>query len=997
MEDRRWKQHELFYLENISAIISRVKYGTEKWIHRLWQKICLQYNTNKVEVIAEQMMTVMTGNNSSIIYHLFSFQTNKPYIGLVQDRAGIKRATEHWAAIHRKSTDAYYSQMGRVGAADTWYWLPIIISKGVVPIKQLMKMENTEIKAHQNCWNNSAHRKTNVKKHLETLRKEKPDRPPRTKCFVARPIRMETFAVRDNGQVEIEMDFNKLLGLDSFVVHSSRLHSIPTRIFRKYKRSIVDAVSIDPDQPASDSSWFHSGSLRRAIKHGKKQVNLWLWIRVVTRKTNNFQRSADYRLMETTVLTDKATEKACENLAVDELYALWWISRRVCSEGQHMANHIVIRNELRARGFMALPDQMMVLKIPPDARIRQLDIRIIVKQMFRQSMLPTRLSTAMMWSFTVVYQQPRLFGANFDTTKHWTPGTHPWACQCHRYPASWPRRHGHIFIPSFRYRGRYKRTVQSLATGVITTPYDHKALAKAIKEFWFRYLPSGLCPGVKVPLPDPNKPQARSYLSADTVRELKHYMQYLTVMGIDKCRNRKLILCPALYDRYYRATFPVETDSVHFVAISEPVDLYERWLLGIYVSKKWSQIASWHNGSPPVPYPLFKLKDILDDCATVFKKKGKCCRNRPISPNTDHWLRRVYKRIGSVLRLICLQIPPSAVNLLRTPDLKTKIAKWSDEADEVGSGEWLVFTGDVANCYDELDHDRVLDGVQWGLSMLAVWTNKRVVDRFSVNRFNRKDAQIGACYSDKDRILITRAQVMEVCEFDIHNSVMLVFGKLWRRRRGAPMGGFLSAFYTILCFSHIEYKCISPMFVKVGVPGGIVRYLDDVLVAAFITDKSSRDRLLQFRAAIEGSGVYPAPLDLNLEPIGDSDFLEGQIRGGGSLQATLLNKTALDIIEGREPYRRRFADLPEMCARDAVDLATGIIIRSTQMCTTPELLDQMLWCLKLEVATHRNEGLQNKVFDRALARADHTLLRQGNEKARKVLQKTKSKEAGRLG
>ena len=48
-------------------------------------------------------------------------------------------------------------------------------------------------------------------------------------------------------------------------------------------------------------------------------------------------------------------------------------------------------------------------------------------------------------------------------------------------------------------------------------------------------------------------------------------------------------------------------------------------------------------------------------------------------------------------------------------------------------------------------------------------------------------------------------------------------------------------------------------------------------------------------------------------------------------------------MQGREPYRQRFADLPEMCARDAVDLATGIIIRSTQMCTTPELLDQMLW------------------------------------------------------
>ena len=94
-------------------------------------------------------------------------------------------------------------------------------------------------------------------------------------------------------------------------------------------------------------------------------------------------------------------------VSLDKLHGIFAaVDVAALREGQHMANHIVIRNELRARGFMALPDQMMVLKIPPDARIRQLDIRIIVKQMFRHSMLPTRLSTAMMWSFTVVYQQP---------------------------------------------------------------------------------------------------------------------------------------------------------------------------------------------------------------------------------------------------------------------------------------------------------------------------------------------------------------------------------------------------------------------------------------------------------------------------------------------------------------------------------------------------------------------------------------------------------------
>ena len=82
--------------------------------------------------------------------------------------------------------------------------------------------------------------------------------------------------------------------------------------------------------------------------------------------------------------------------------------------------------------------------------------------------------------------------------------------------------------------------------------------------------------------------------------------------------------------------------------------------------------------------------------------------------------------------------------------------------------------------------------------------------------------------------------VLEVCRFDIHNSVMFVRGYLWQRVRGAPMGGFLSAFYAILCFAYIEHRLVMPMFCKLGLPGGLKRYLDDILLVVGVRTETVR-------------------------------------------------------------------------------------------------------------------------------------------------------------
>ena len=232
---------------------------------------------------------------------------------------------------------------------------------------------------------------------------------------------------------------------------------------------------------------------------------------------------------------------------------------------------------------------------------------------------------------------------------------------------------------------------------------------------------------------------------------------------------------------------------------------------------------------------------------------------------------------------------------------------------------------------------------------------------------------MGGDYTDGDRIVITVEQVMEICQFDVRNSVMQVYGKLWRRIRGAPMGGFLSAFYAILCFAFIEHQCVSPMFHRTSLIGGVKRYLDDVLAIAFSSSADHKEAFAAFRLSISGSNVYPAPLNLNCEPVGDSDFLESRILGGRRLAAQLNNKVYDDIVQGKPPYRRRFARVGHS-HRYLVEQVRGVMIRCVQTATTNRRLELSLLQLSLELLVC---GVTPCIYSSALALALKTVNRMG--------------------
>ena len=96
------------------------------------------------------------------------------------------------------------------------------------------------------------------------------------------------------------------------------------------------------------------------------------------------------------------------------------------------------------------------------------------------------------------------------------------------------------------------------------------------------------------------------------------------------------------------------------------------------------------------------------------------------------------------------------------------------------------------------------------------------------------------------------------------------------------MGGFMSAFYAMLNFAYVEHKCVMPMFTKMGIPGGVKRYMDDIIVALLCRTPEEVTAASTFVEELNQPTVYPPPRCLNMEPQGNQEFLEANVTVSGN-------------------------------------------------------------------------------------------------------------------
>ena len=101
----------------------------------------------------------------------------------------------------------------------------------------------------------------------------------------------------------------------------------------------------------------------------------------------------------------------------------------------------------------------------------------------------------------------------------------------------------------------------------------------------------------------------------------------------------------------------------------------------------------------------------------------------------------------------------------------------------------------------------------------------------------------------------------------------------------------------------------------IGIPGGIKRYLDDV-IAAFLC-KSHLDKQECKEFVLRMAEAYPHPLKLNLTEFGDQDYLETRVFvSGGRLKLRLQNLVIQDQRANKEPYRARLTKVAGIPLRE---------------------------------------------------------------------------------
>ena len=125
-------------------------------------------------------------------------------------------------------------------------------------------------------------------------------------------------------------------------------------------------------------------------------------------------------------------------------------------------------------------------------------------------------------------------------------------------------------------------------------------------------------------------------------------------------------------------------------------------------------------------------------------------------------------------------------------------------------------------------------------------------------------------------------------------------------------------------------------------------------------------QILDFVKWIGSKEAYEHPLILNVEPEGDQEFLEAKIRSEGKkLWAHLYNKVTVDIMAGKQPYRRRLPARSSVAVADQVDLIGGTITRIRQLTKVDSSLLDCLLDLRIEA---KSAGYSPQAFRKALQR-----------------------------
>ena len=945
---RQWKMYNAAFVEDLPITLLRLKFARERWARDTYSELATQHQCWEAVTLAGVLSGLLSEEAlpCSTIYVGLNLRSSRKYFGLVEDRNPLLRFKEHWAAIddHHRGTEATtdwkYNYMARQGGAAAWIFLPLISLPVVIPHHRLRTLEKLLIARNPTSVNCE-----NRRRFANTLPRKQAGR------RVSRPwSEQETYTPRsvatiipqvwsshpgDAGPIP-SCDLLEAIGSGASMisVHTSYPWSL-TGVRRRWGQSTVTAVS--------DLGATFAGTLAGMVNildspGGDPQ---WWFIHFENRLQQKHSRPEDYQYL-LACCRGELDASELDELTVEDYWKMCAISRRdvlPTAPAMHRKTIRVVTKQLRRCGIMVHPEKPVRMRLPRCLGVSQREVRATLARALRTTYLPLCVCDHILRTLKVTWEGPEKVGSALDTghklaEKLAKGGTA--VCGCANFPHL-PRRHGHVFCPSWEYTGPHQETVRVAMSSHIPDEPDEEGLLAELRLLWLRCLPTWSVPFFFVlnkTKEDWRRKATGSAYSARAVRRTKKFLAPLVVTAVDKCAQGLLLQCPLLYEEKYKTTFCEELDPVHFSKEFDEVDECLECMKSEYDGAVWKKLGRWdHKGTIACHYILPKYKDIVATCEEVQAKKGTCCRVRPILPYTTHPLRKPFKRGGAALGFIVDNLPDDQFAVKKTSEVRNKLHEWNSAAQcRYGDDfEWIVWVGDISNMYDELDPSAAVAAVKKAIGQIHVWAGRRKVTHVNVPLRGKGEVRWGRS-SDESRVDVELNALLAMVEYDCYHTYYCSGGGVNRRKFGVPMGGLMSPFLAILtCSIMAEFDAMSCF--PADMIGGCMRYMDDVLGVMAVSNDYEKARARWWFHKVQQ--CYPPPLKLCVEPEDrETRFLElVVITDGPNISCRLFNKCNA-ALRTQTLFVPR---LPGLTSGTSVHtrrgLVTGFVYRAIQGCT----------------------------------------------------------------
>lgn len=309
------------------------------------------------------------------------------------------------------------------------------------------------------------------------------------------------------------------------------------------------------------------------------------------------------------------------------------------------------------------------------------------------------------------------------------------------------------------------------------------------------------------------------HLSLDEIlRKIKPLQKLLGFIPLDKNNNTWTIICKKHYIQMHLKEF---TNTNYY----ERIYRQPKYLMNKIEQTYQEKIL------PELKHKIGTNKNWTLSNAYLLPKNKDQEKTRPIVSYFNHYSKRLGEKVARALTVM-IKILILKWNTCEMHDLNKlhinmhleKISKrWQDAMEKE---EMTLMKFDIKSQFTNLNKDRVLKSLNFGLDTLAKTVNRTLCFCIRNRKYEKSYDHIGHPFKYKE-IGLTPSLVKQYIEYELNTSYFQINGICYRQKNGLPMGGFNSAPLACLDAMAQEHICANLLKKRIS-----IRYRDDILLIA---------------------------------------------------------------------------------------------------------------------------------------------------------------------